>query len=333
MKTYSLEVTKHPKLFRVVDREGNWRTYAFVKKLKDSFDPKSEKPITFDDIEEAAYLRGVTTILGEGYPKDKYFQEYLSRTTQEEQKEKLEKAGEKGSKVHNYIDMALSMEGENGGPAVLTRELEVYNRNLKSEETLSDNEWDTVLAWREFWLMHSPILLHSEVPFYNLKEGYAGTGDVICILTRECEEKTCACKGRTGKIGLLDWKTGAAIYPYYFAQVASYAKAENVKDYLPKGKKIDYAAVVRISPKLACGYKMEACKDMKEDYQLFLNAKRFASKGSKAFDPAKDIEEVPDSFQLAVQRYDFEKKPKAKKVDPEAVPSDLHLSSEFVTTK
>lgn len=332
MKTFTLEVTKHPSLFRVVDREGNWKNYAYVKKLKDSFDPKDDQPITFDDIEEAVYLRGVTTILSEGYPKGKGFEVYLARTTEAEQKEKLETAGEKGSKVHNFIDKVLSMEPETeGAPLTFDRKIEVYNRSIKQDEELNDNEWDTVLAWKAFWLAHSPTLLHSEVPFYSLKHGYAGTGDVICILTRECGEKTCACKGKVGKIGLLDWKTGAGIYPYFFAQVASYANADNAKAYLPKGKKIDYAAIVRVSPKLGCGYKMEASKDLKEDFSRFLSAKLLASTDSKPFDPEKDIEEVPDSFELAVARYEFDKKPKAKKVK-DAVPSDLHLSSELIAS-
>lgn len=328
MKTFTLESTKHSKLYRVVDREGNWKNYAYIKKTKKSYDP--EKPLTFDDVASAVYLRGVTTILGEGYPKGKGFEIYLARTSETEQKEKLETAGEKGSKVHNFIDLALMTEPEKGEVLTLDRTQEVYNRNSKQEEALNDDEWDTVLAWKEFWIAHSPILIQSEVPFFALKNGYAGTGDVICILTRECDIRTCACKGTVGKVGLLDWKTGSKIHPQYFAQGAAYERADNMKEYLPKGKKIEYIGIVRVSSGLSSGYEMKLSKDMKADFSKFQAAKLLASTDAKPFDPEKDVEEVPDSFNLSVQRYDWDT-PKAAKKDKDAVPSDLHLSSETVT--
>lgn len=304
MKTFTLQNTKHPKLFRIVDREGNWKNYVLVEKFKDSY-KTSDQP-TFSDFEKADYLRGVTTILDEGYPKGKGFEIYLARTNEVEQKEKLEKAGEKGSKVHSFIDLVLSTRPEiEGVPLVLDRETKVVSRNTNQEEHLSDDEWDTVLAWHKFWINHSPILLHSEIPFYSLKYGYAGTGDVIAILTRECTERGCACKGRTGKIGLLDWKTGKMLDKHN-VQVCSYAMADNAKSYLPKGKKIDYVAAVRITPSLECGYSMKASKDMKQDFKRFLAAKELACGSEyKPFDPEKDVEEVPDSFQILVQRFDF----------------------------
>lgn len=331
MKTFTLESTKHPKLFRVVDREGNWKNYAYIKKTKKSYDPE-KAPLTFDDVASAVYLRGVTTILGEGYPKGKGFEIYLARTSEADQKEKLESAGEKGTKVHNFIDLALMTEPENGKTLTLDRTQEVYNRNAKQEEVLNDNEWDTVLAWKEFWIAHSPILLQSEIPFYALKQGYAGTGDVICILTSECGERSCSCKGMTGKIGLIDWKTGSKIHPQYFSQGAAYERADNMKEYLPKGKKIEYIGIVRISPALSCGYEMKLSKNMKVDYAKFSAAQLLASGDAKPFDPEKDVEEVPDSFELSVERYDWGK-PKVEKKDKDAVPSDLHLSSATVTAK
>src|SRR5690349_8950510 len=83
MKTYELEPTKHPDVFRVVDRDGNWENY-YVKSKN-------------------VYLPGVTTILNRGYAKGAFFEQWLSQHTAEERDQILKSAGEKGDKVHRVI--------------------------------------------------------------------------------------------------------------------------------------------------------------------------------------------------------------------------------------
>lgn len=318
MKTYKLQQTRHPKLFRVVDRKNNWEHYAFVSKFKESYDPEKGDP-TFDDLEEVHWLRGATTILGIGYAKDKYFHEWLLSHTREERDQILRAAGDRGDMIHRFIDMVLSYtppKHKAGTPiqSLWERDIEIHNRETGEERRLTDDEWDCVLAWGAFWVAHAPMLIFSEVSLYNLKYGYAGTADSGLVLTKTCGVKNCPCPRLLWKIGLWDWKSSGAIYPSYAPQTASYAFADNIGLLLPKGKEIEYTAILRVGTQHKNGgYQIEASEtkaQMKYDMDRFLASKLIADHDYKPFDPVKDVIEVADKFDVVVAPVDFKAMPK-----------------------
>ena len=292
MKTYELKETKDPDIFRVVDREGNWENY-FVKSLN-------------------AYLRGVTTILNGGYAKGAFFDQWLSQHTADERDAILKAAGEKGDKVHRAIDLILSAKGK----FALDATTGILNRETGDHEPLSAQEWDCMLAFESFWGAHAPVVLVSEATLYNLGSGYAGTADAILILTKACGVKACRCEELVGQVGLYDWKTSGGIRASYSAQVAAYANASNIVQYLPLGYKApDYTAVLRLGTnhKTTGGYEFKAWdrEATGEAFVRFCGARNIYEAEHKPFDPATDIQEIPDEVKFDVPHYDFTK-PKIK---------------------
>lgn len=285
MKTYTLKETKHPDIFRVMDREGNWESY-FVKSKN-------------------VYLRGVTTILNGGYAKGAFFDQWLSQHTADERDKILKAAGERGDKVHRAIDSILTSTE----PLTITRELGIFNRETKDHERLENDEWDALLAFNSFWSQHGPQVIASESTLYNEAEGYAGTADALVILTKSCGNRYCNCKDLIGKIGLYDWKTSSGIRASYSAQIAAYANASNLREYLPKGRTLDYAAILRVGTnhKSTGGYEFKSFddKDLSEAFVRFVGARNIYVHEHKPFDPLIDIQEIPDEIVFTVTQFDF----------------------------
>lgn len=290
MKTFTLEATKHPDLFRVVDRDGNWEHYW-------------HKPSN-------TYLRGSTTILALGYNKGPWFNKWLSEKTPDEQKQILSAATTKGDKVHRWIDLALSAEP---GVRVHERKFGVFSKESKQEELLSNDEWSCILSFSEFWKRHEPILIRSEAPVFNLGLGYAGTADMLIILTKSCGVRYCKCFDLIGKVGLWDNKTSSGIRDEHSAQAASYANAENLNEYI--NKPMDYIAILRLGTTHVStgGYEMQPFQgdQMKNAFDRFLAAKTIAALGYKPFDPAIDIVDIPDSVTINLNIYDPKKETSA----------------------
>lgn len=290
MKTYELLETKHPDLFRVVDRSGNWAHYY-------------HKPT-------GRFLRSVSAILDGGYPIGEGLKNFLSSHTPGERDQILRTAGEKGDKVHRLIDQLLTKEV----PA-LYPDSTVYNRNTTATDRISNDEWDALLSFARFWNAHAPILHKSEASVFSLYGDYAGTTDAILTLTKACDVKTCKCEELIGKIGLWDWKTSGGIYPQYSAQASAYAFADNIKEYLPEGVlKVDYLAVLRIGTnhKTTGGYELKSF-DPDEAYKRFTAARRLANFGYEPFTFA-DITEIPEVIKIVIQTPKPAKKKRAKKV-------------------
>ncbi len=292
-KTFVLEPTKLPELFRIVDRKGDWQNYWYEP--------------------TGTILRSVNSILEGGYPKGKGFEIWLSKLTPAEAEAvRVEKSGE-GDRTHQFIDAVLTSSGVAGfGTTFKREETLVLNKENGQMVPLNDEEWDAVLSWSRFWNAHEPILIASETPVYDLKMGYAGTFDAILILLRNCEVKSCGCKELGGKVGIYDWKKSAGIYPNYSAQLGAYAYAESLKTLL-EGNVPDYAANLRLGTnhKSTGGYEFKPYNDLSEIYARFMAAKTIADYEYKPFDIAQMEEEIPDQIEVAVNR-EVSAKPKKK---------------------
>lgn len=90
-------------------------------------------------------------------------------------------------------------------------------------ETISLDELDpSIRAYGEAFLsfieLHKPRVLFTEVCVFNVTHGYAGTADLIAVLSN-------------GKTAILDWKTGKGTYKESHLQQMAYANAEWI--YIP----------------------------------------------------------------------------------------------------
>jgi hypothetical protein len=259
VKQYTLEPTKNPGLFRVVDMNGDWTHYLYAAP---GTDPRESK----------VFLRSVNDILEHGYPKDTRFEQWLLRTLPQKREEIMRYACEKGRSIHHMIDELIQ---EDNMPT-----------NLAASENMRHQ---AILSFVRFWELHAPVIITSEYPILNFDLEYAGTLDAILKLTKCCGKALCPCKEIIGKLGVWDWKTGSRIKQEHFAQVGAYKNGKNVKEILPKGMTVEYGAILRIMAphadrntyqlKTAVGKRFDEC------FEQFLAAKTIAGFSYKGFDP------------------------------------------------
>jgi len=282
MKNYTLEKTRSKKLFRVVDVSGNWSHYYYK--------PTKE------------YLRAVNYILKTGFTKGERFEEHLKNGNKEELERKLKLAGERGDRLHDMISYILSNKGK------ANIKTPVFNEETLQQELLNMNEWKCILAFQEFWKRHKPMLVDYEFPVWNLKHGFAGTGDALLILTKKCDDKYCKCNKFIGKIGLIDWKSGKGIWEDQGPQTSAYSKGENLDP-------IDYTAILRIGTKTKRGYEFEPYnkKQTEIHWKEFLAAIQISDATYRPFD-SKKIYDIPEKVEIKIKRFKkVVKKSKKKK--------------------
>ena len=109
---------------------------------------------------------------------------------------------------------------------------------------------NAALSWFEWKKAHQIEPIHCEVPFISDKMRYGGTVDCYCILD--------------GKPTLLDFKTGKAIYPEYFVQLAAYAELlrEN-------GFQVDECRILRIGRDETEGFEERSVADTRKWFEIF----------------------------------------------------------------
>lgn len=290
MRNYVLESTADENLFRVVDRQGNWSHYFFKNQ----------------------YLRAVNFILETGYAKGFRFIKWIKGKSEEETDRILKETGERGDRIHQFIARLPYLQGK------ADRFTTVLAEDNLTEVKLSDDEWDAVLAYQEFWKRHETSLIASEYPIYNLKYGYAGTLDLIVRLNKDCGVRTCGCKDHIGKIGCIDIKSGGGIYSSYGAQLAAYAKGQNFKPVLGTNK-IGYTAVLRIGTnhKTTGGYEFEpyTAKETKVHFNEFLAAMAISNAEYKLFNPDEEIKDIPEIIDIEIKKENLIKEKRSVKAN------------------
>lgn len=178
----------------------------------------------------------VTSIIGQGSPKDQYFYQWL-RDTGNESKVILREASESGSRVHNAIENIL-----------LGSEVDA------SEGNFTLTEWKKVCRWLDWWNeLGDTEVLHVESIVYSGNWKAAGTVDLIA---------------RVGdKTIMMDWKTGKSIHDSAHQQLAAYY-------YMAKGMgiNIDEAWVVHTTGgvRVPCKVHKVDVKDAIIDFEFSL---------------------------------------------------------------
>jgi len=182
-----------------------------------------------------------------------------------------------GSKIHNAVaDLCVGKE---------VKEKDKYWDELTLEyKSLTFIEWQKV-NWFVVWFKETPItkILAVEKTVSNLRYGYAGTIDLLC----QIKDST----------WLIDFKTGGGIWPQYWYQIASYAKAEKTK--------IDKLGLLHLGAKNKKHYKLHDLDDQKnitreEVFKGFLNCKYFWDRDNRKRKPIIEVENYPPSLQLEI---------------------------------
>lgn len=306
MKTYELKPTSNPALERVVDRDGDWRHYRHVP--------------------SGTYLRSVNFILDSGYAKGTGFYTALKNSTAEEWERRLEAAGDKGDAVHQLIKKILSGEQVTRTTMILADDN--VNFRLPTYE-----EFEAALAMSAFWADHACKLVIHEYPVYNLPDGYAGTLDVICRITKACGNRYCRCEPYVGKLGLLDWKSGGGIWDNYGPQDSAYwtGIATMVEDPISAlAGQIEFTGIVRVGTNHKVGYQTEFYDKTESEthYREFLAARTIHDANYRPFDPEKEVYEIPDIINITVETEQL-----PAWTAPENTPSDATVKPASKATK
>lgn len=286
MKSHTLEPTKNKALFRIVNREGDWRNYFHAPLRR--------------------VLRAVNAVLEKGYPNGQWYREYLLRSTPEEAKQRMEDRSERGSHIHNAAEVLFGM-AEKGKKPKLELSEGIYSKREKIHTPLTDDEWGRILSFGRFCEAHGLVLIRFEEPVWNLTVGYAGTLDVLGILTKRCGEEKCGCANVKGKVGLIDLKTSPRIYSRFLSQEEAYSRGDNIPELLPKGMKIEYVATCRLfAPRrLQGGWEFKATIGAAREraWTRFLGAYAIAEHEERLFDMKRDVFEIPEKMTLSITRF------------------------------
>lgn len=162
----------------------------------------NDKQITFLDSRfyqrNDKYYPSVTYVLGY-IPKNSIFLDWL-REKGEDSERIVKEAGDRGKQVHGAIESLLKGE-------------ELSWINKKGDARYSLDVWQMILRFSEFWKIHQPKLIGSEIHVFSDKYEYAGTIDLILEMF--------------GEKWIIDIKTSNQIAPVYDYQLAAYNIAFN----------------------------------------------------------------------------------------------------------
>lgn len=192
------------------------------------------------------------------YPKGIGFYKWLASTGWDEAQAIKQAAGDKGSKVHQAIADLL-------GGKTIPMDAAYLNQTIGQPEPLSLEEYECLLAFRNWWVATKPELMASE--FVLRSQEYAGTGDLLCRIE--------------GQPWLIDIKTSQQVWPEHELQVSAYKHA------LPP----EWADPPPRLGILQVGYHRNERRwkltEVKDQYDLFLAAKDIWGKETAGQEPFK----------------------------------------------
>lgn len=208
-----------------------------------------------------------TYILSLGYPKGKYFQEWLKKMGDEAELVKV-LAGEKGSKIHQAVEkLLMGEETEDGKIHRVGIDDKFTNPTTDKEEELTPEEYDSVWAFTRWW---NELNQKSKVEIIGVEftvdsdeYDYAGTVDMLLRID--------------GELWMIDLKTGQNVYEDYILQVSSYKHAFLEKSEMMRAQyEIPQDAEVNLGI-IQVGYKRNKngykFTEVSDKFQTFLSAK------------------------------------------------------------
>lgn len=173
---------------------------------------------------DGVFKPSVTKILQEAMPTPYALRQWIGEVGNEKAQQKLEKAGERGTAIHNACEDLL--------------------RGVEIDMTLFplDTDKKCLIAFKNWCAEYQPEVIEIEMVVASELD-YAGTLDILCKIK--------------GKETIIDIKTSSAVYDEHILQITAYQKA--VKEMLG----IDCnRMILHLNPKTKIGYSVWEEKDM-----------------------------------------------------------------------
>ena len=294
MRTYQFEKTSTRNVWRVVNtKTRNWEWYWSGRLGRDKI-----------PAEEGIWLRAESSIINNGWPKGKWFLDWLRTLPKEESDRIFEEASRRGTRVHRAIEMMFESNPKTNTfsglyvtkkkTSVIRREMEVWDEKQQKMVPLEHKDWECILSFAHFWNLHAPFVFAVGSTLVNERMRYAGTTDITgWILTKSCGVKQCPCGPVIGKIGLVDLKTTTAIRDAHGLQVAAFAAADNIREYL-NGRDVQYTCDLRLGTDHVNtrGYEFVVYDTEKtaKNLESFLHANAIDEATRTEFSPEKEIQ-------------------------------------------
>jgi len=204
------------------------------------------------------YYPSVTSIL-QYMPKNKFFENWL-KDVGHNADIIMKKSAEEGNQVHDAVERYLLGE-------------KITLLNEAGFSNYSTFVWQMILKFHEFWTLHKPILIESEVHLFSDAHTYAGTCDLVLEIN--------------GKIWLLDIKTTNSLHTSQDLQLAAYAQAWNEM----YEEKIENIGILWLKS---------------SKHKVDKNGEKMQGKGWEVYEPPRSIEENFKLFGYIHELYKLE---------------------------
>lgn len=191
---------------------------------------------------ENEFVPSVTWISGY-YPKGIAFYKWLAEKGWDEAESLKVSAGNKGSKIHQAIELLLTGEE-------VKMDQKLLNKETNAEEELTAEEYEAIMSFVDWYNDINPEIIGVEQVVFNDEYGYAGTVDLICKIDEQ--------------LWIVDFKTGQNIWAEYELQLSAYKQALD----LPDAK----LAILQVGYKR--NKKLYKFTEIDDKFDLFLSAKK-----------------------------------------------------------
>ena len=271
---HTYKPTSDPDLFRVCDRNSDWRFYW--KKSTNQYAP------------------AVNYIIGQGFNKGSRFQNWLLQQRPEEAQRILESAGDRGTRVHAAIRDLID-----GNKVKIDQQYpsEVANGRF---EPLTAEEWNCLEGFVNFVNQYKPEVIAQEQTVFDDQNLYAGTIDFIGSIQ---------VNGVKTPV-IIDWKSSSGIWDEYKLQVAAYWAAISRGG---PAIITSNTAIVRVGTRHKAKFEIQLFnpEETSQNFKKFLEVKslyHFVNSGVEK----PIITELPTSFKVSVPKVKSVKKPRSR---------------------
>ncbi len=254
--------------------------------------PNPEKP------EELIYVPSITWI-SSFYPKGVRFYKWLSQRSWDESQAIKLAAGDKGSKTHSGVGSLI--DGE-----TVEMDREYPNSETGIFEKLGVKEYECLMSFVNWWKDTKPAMIAREMVVFDDIEGYAGTLDLICRVTKpQTKKELKEGKEPQNELWIIDFKTSPNIWPSFELQVSAYknaliemllaeeARGEKFLDVTIEEVTKAKLGILQLGYRTRKGYKFTEIEDK---YDLFLSAKRIWKNETEGVEVSK--KDYPIELQL-----------------------------------
>jgi CRISPR/Cas system-associated exonuclease Cas4 (RecB family) len=215
---------------------------------------------------DGVFKPSVTKILQEAMPMPFALRQWIGEVGNDKAKEKLEKAGERGTAIHNACEDLLR-----------GIEIDLTQFPLESDKKC-------LVAFKNWCAEYQPEVVEIEKTLAS-QSGYAGTLDILCKIK--------------GQLTIVDIKTSSAVYDEHLLQITAYMKAlqEMTGEFADR-------MILHLNPRTKTGYVVWTEKDMKledkpvtdKDFLLVFEMYKMLN-GGKIPSP-KEVMEYPTTLKL-----------------------------------